>query len=402
MTKKRGHNEGSIHQRKDGSWRAQVALQGRRLSFSAKTRRECQEWIKKTKGQIDEGMTFASTKITVAEFLAGWLTNSKASKRSSTLNHYEQLIRSYIVPRIGNITIKDLRPEQIQRLYNQLSDQGVGVYTIRKIHTLLHSAFSQAVKLGIMLRNPASLTMPPKEPSREMTIYDEHQVNQLLLAARGHRWEALFYIAVMTGMRQMELLGLKWTDVDWIKQTIKVERQLVRPNGEGIQFASPKTKLGKRTVTLHGGAIEVLRSHYERQHRERSDAKDKWVESDLIFTNNLGGPIHPRNLLRDYKKLLKDAGLPIIRFHDLRHTAASLMLNNNIPPIVVSRRLGHAKTSITLDIYGHLIPGMDAEAAEIMGELVTPIQLHQIAPRLHQTAPNFYPDLKDNPLSPHI
>ena len=126
--------------------------------------------------------------------------------------------------------------------------------------------------------------------------------------------------------------------------------------------------LGDRTV-------EVLRKHYEVQHEERKRAGDSWNDNELIFTTGNGTPIHPRNLLRDYKKLLRDAGLPDLRFHDLRHTNASLMLNNNIPPIVLSRRLGHARASITLDIYGHLIPGMQAEAAELIDELITPIPL---------------------------
>ena len=381
----RGKKEGSIHRLPSGSWRAQVTLQGRRLGFTAKTRRECQEWIKKTQSQIDEGMTFASTKITLAEYLDGWLSNSKFSKRPATWKHYEQLIRSYIVPIIGNIKIKDLRPEHIQGLYNQLLEQKVGVHVVRKIHTLLHSALVQAVKMGTIPRNPADAVMQPTEPSKEMKILDENQVSQLLVSVSGHRWEALFYLAVTTGMRQMELLGLKWTDVDWIKQTIKVERQLVRPDGEGIQFAPTKTKFGRRSVDLGSRAIEVLRRHYEHQHVVRMAAGEKWQEHGLIFTNSIGGPIHPRNLLRDFKILLRRAGLPVIRFHDLRHTAASLMLNHGTPILVVSRRLGHAKPSITLDVYGHLLPSVQAEAAEMLDELIMPIQLHTTAHDLHTT-----------------
>ena len=175
-------------------------------------------------------------------------------------------------------------------------------------------------------------------------------------------------------------MDLKWADLDWSKQVIKVERQLVRPErqpvrpeGNGVQFSAPKTRFGKRSIALGGKTIEVLHAHYERQQYERLAAGDKWKEYGLIFTNSQGGPIHPRNLLRNFLDLLKTAGLPAIRFHDLRHTAASLMLNNGIPPIIVSRRLGHAKASITLDVYGHLIPSMQAEAAEMIDNLITPI-----------------------------
>ena len=378
MAKIRGKNEGSIHRRKNGTWRAQVSLDGRRLSYAADTRWECQEWLKKTIGQIDDGMTFASTRITLGEFLAGWLSSSKASKRRTTWAHYEQVTRNYVTPRLGQVRVRDLRPDQIQGLYDHLLEQGVGTYTVLKIHTLLHSALAHAVKTGVIGRNPAGLTMPPKEPSKEMKILDESQVSQMLVEARGNRLEALYHLAVVTGMRQMEMLGLKWSDLDWINQTLKVDRQLVRPAGEGIKFTQPKTRFGKRSLVLGSKTTEVMRGHYERQHEEQQVAGDKWQEHGLIFANHLGGPIHPRNLLRDFKSLLRDAGLPAIRFHDLRHTAASLMLNHGIPVIVVSRRLGHAKPSITLDVYGHLIPSMQAEAAQIIDELVIPIKLHQV------------------------
>ena len=388
MTKRRGNNEGSIHQRKDGNWRAQITLEGNRLSFSAKTRRECQSWIKNTLNQIDDGLSFSSTKLTLKEFLTSWLISKKSSLRQSTYTHYEQLSRTYINPYIGNKKIKDLKPENIQLLYNHLQDKEIGIPTIEKIHSVLHSACSQAVKMGIIPRNPANATIPPKSPEKEMRILDGSQVSQMLTTARGHRWESLYHLAVTTGMRQMEILGLKWTDLDWIRKTIRVERQLIRPKGDKVKFSHPKTKHGKRGVALGPRTIDILRAHYENQHAEIQKAGEKWRETGLIFTTSTGSAIHPRNLLRNYKALLRDSGLPQIRFHDLRHTAASLMLNNGIPVIIVSRRLGHARPSITLDIYGHIIPSMQSKAAELMDELVTPIELHrnctETAPKLHQ------------------
>lgn len=373
MAKRRGNSEGSIYKRNNGTWSVQVTLQGRRLSRTFKTRRECQEWLKKTHVQIDEGMTYASTKITLEKYLTDWLTSTKASKGHRTWQHYQQLCRSYIIPNLGQVKVKDLRPEHIQALYNRLLEEKVGTYTILKIHTLLHSALHQAVKTSMIVRNPAGLAVPPKEPVREMAILNESQVSQLLVAAKGHRWEALYHLAVVTGMRQMELLGLKWSDLDWIKQTLKVERQLARPDGNGVKFSAPKTRYGRRTIVLGRKTIEVLRTHYEHQQAERLSAGEAWQETGLIFTTGNGTPIHPRNLVRDFKQLLKDAGLPSIRFHDLRHTAASLLLNQDIPVITVSRRLGHARASITLDVYGHLIPSMQSEVAELIDDLVTPV-----------------------------
>lgn len=384
MARRRGNNEGSIFPTVNGTWRAQVTIQGHRLSVTAKTRRECQEWIKKTIGQIDRGMTFDNTKQTLANYLNDWLTLQRTVFRETTWMHYSQLIRAYVKPGIGQITLKDLRTEHIQRLYTLLLNKEVGAYTIQKIHTLLHSSLNLAIETGVIGRNPVSYTHPPKTPDTEMAILNENQVSKFLLSIIGHRWEAVFHLALVTGMRQMELLGLKWDDLDWIRQTIKVERQLARQDKTGLKFLGPKTKFGKRTVALGDKTILVMRSHYERQQAERQVAGDNWVENGLIFTNSIGGAIYPRNLLREFYKILKIAGLPKIRFHDLRHTAASLMLNAGIPVIVVSRRLGHSKASITLDIYGHLIPTMQTEAADLIDELVTPIKLQPIAHELHR------------------
>ena len=272
----------------------------------------------------------------------------------------------------------------------------MGTYTIIKIHTMMHSALEQAVKAGLANRNVTDAAIAPSVPSKEMKILDESQVSQLLLTARDTRMEALLHLAVSTGMRQMEILGLKWSDLDWIKRTLKVERQLIR--GDGVQFAQPKTRSGRRMLVLGDRTIEVLRKHYDLQNRERRQAGESWSEHGLIFTSANGTPIHFRNLLRDFKGLLNRAGLPEIRFHDLRHTAASLMLNHGIPVIIVSRRLGHAKPSITLDIYGHLVPGMQEEAARMIDELITPVEFQQ----LHPTAPDLHPILTGEEPTPHI
>ena len=228
MAKIRGKNEGSIHQRKNGTWRAQVSLGGYRLSFTGKTRRECQAWIKQTVLQIDHGLTYASTTVTLDDHLESWLKIVKTSKRYSTWLHYDHLTRTFVRPHLGQVKLKDLRTDQIQAFYNNLLAADVGIHTVIKIHIMLHSALGHAVKAGLINRNAADAAVPPKAPAKEMKFLDGSQVSQLLIAARGGRLEALLHIAVTTGMRQMEILGLKWTDLDWIKQTLKVERQLVR------------------------------------------------------------------------------------------------------------------------------------------------------------------------------
>jgi integrase len=380
MAKRRSNQEGTIYQRENGTWRAQVTLDGQRLNFRARTQRECQGWLKKTIGRIDDGMTYASTKTTLEEYMSSWLESSKASLRETTWSHYKSVTDRYIVPKIGRIKLIELRGDQIQTLYDHMVGEGIGIPTVIKVHTVLQSALSHAVKAGKIGSNPVQATLPPRAPSREMSVLDESQVNTLLIASKRHRLEALWHLAITTGMRQMELLGLKWTDLDWDKQTLKVERQLVRSRVKGIQFLPPKTNSGRRTLSLGSNTISALKDHHKRLQIEKQAVGESWVENGLIFTNALGKPIDPRRLLKDFKKLLNVGGLPEIRFHDLRHTSATLMLNQGIPIMVVSRRLGHARPSITLNIYGHLIPSMDVKAAEKLDELVTPIELHQIAP----------------------
>lgn len=187
-------------------------------------------------------------------------------------------------------------------------------------------------------------------------------------------------------MRQGELLGLKWEDIDLPRRTLQVKRQCLRHKGGGFEFSAPKSRSGSRTIILGKQAVEVLKAQQIRIADMRQKAEDEWEEYDMVFPTRVGTPILHSNLRRGFRHLLKESGLPKIRFHDLRHTAASLMLNNGIPVLIVSRRLGHAKPSITLDVYGHLIPSKQEEAASLMDDLMTPIAVDSntiFAPDLH-------------------
>jgi integrase len=196
---------------------------------------------------------------------------------------------------------------------------------------------------------------------------------RFLIAAKGSRYEALYHLAVKTGMCKAELLGLNWNDLDWKKGTIRVQRQLQRISREGFTFTTPKTSSGRRTIQLGMQTLQVLTAHLERQRLEQVEAGERWQDQGMMFPATNGTPVDQRNLHREFKMILRRAGSEEIRFHDLRHTAASLMLNNGVPALVVSKILGHTKTSTTLDIYGHLIPVMQEEAARVMDELITPI-----------------------------
>jgi len=373
--KRRGNLEGSIQQRPNGRWRAQMSLDGKRLSFSAKTRQECQEWIKRTQQQMDAGLTFTGAQQTLLELLEGWLLTIKPSIRPTTWYQYDMNIHRHIEPILGRIRLKDLRPDQIQQFYEYKLKVGTGKRTVEVLHSTLHSALEHAVKMGLIGRNPTDATTPPRPEEKEMKFLDEGQVIRLLLAARGGRNEVLYHLAIATGLRESELLGLQWNDLDWQKRTLTVQRQAKRTGRKEGYFSPLKTRAGRRTIVLGLKTIEKLREHLNQQESERLLVGDNWKDLDLIFPSSIGTPQGQHNLYNSFKELLKQAGLPEFTFHALRHSAASLMLNHGVPVIVISRRLGHSKASITLDIYGHLMPEMQNEAAEMIDDLITPVEV---------------------------
>jgi len=391
MAIKRGNNEGSIFKRKNGTWRAQVTAGGKRLSYSGKTRSECQAWIRSTLHQVDNGLTFDKAQVTVEEFLRNSLASAKSSLRYTTWQQYSQTIRDHILPSLGDTKIVKLRPDVIQALYDNKVEEGVGLRTIQLTHAVLRRFLNRAVKLGLLPNNPSDVTSPPKPQQKEMHILDDSQVQRLIITAKTTQIRnlALYQLAIATGMRQGELLGLKWQDVDWQQRTLHIQRQLKYISDNGPVFSQLKTRSSARTIVIGKETMSLLKEHQQRQFNEITRMGKRWQDHDLVFPSTIGTPFNPRNLFRQYKSLLNEAGVPSIRFHDLRHTAASLMLNHGIPVLIVSKRLGHAKPSITLDIYGHLIPSMQEQVAKMMDEVITPIELDTVAPgctNLHQDA----------------
>lgn len=388
MSQRRGKSEGTIFRRANGSWRAQVTVGGKRLSFTGLTQTECRQWIRETHQKIQKGLSYANSKITFAEFLEDWLQSIQVSLRPGTLKQYRQVVQHYIAPDLGLVKVVELRAEQIQHLYGGLVGMGKGRRTVQVVHAVIHRSLNQAIRLGVLSMNPASSTTPPKPEQIEMKVLDEGQVQKLLIAAeaKGFRFLAFYYLAISVGMRQGELLGLKWEDIDFRKQTIKVVRQSKQVHGGGFEFTQPKTKSGNRTIAFGPETANILKRHYLEQLDDRKETGEAWKDYDLVFPSVVGSPQNPTNVVRSFKLLISALGLPKIRFHDLRHTAASLMLNNGVDVLVVSRRLGHSKPSVTLDIYGHLISRSQERASELIEELITPINVSfaPTAPELHQ------------------
>jgi integrase len=375
MAKKRGNHEGSIYRRKDGRWCAQVSLQGRRLTKYAKTQSECRAWIKEMLQQIDAGLSFEGTHVTLARFVGTWLDGKELSRRPKTVQQYRQIARQHILPVLGRMRLQDIQPAHIKQLYALKQKEGRGARTIQLIHAVLHNALKQAVREGLLGRNPASAVERPKVEQSEMRIFNEEQIQQFLIAASGSSFEAVYYLALATGMREGELLGLKWSDIDWNKGVLFVQRQLQQISGQGYVFSPPKTRSGRRKIKVGSVTLKQLEAHQERQTLEKAVAGERWQEHDLVFPTTLGTPLDHKRVRNEFKSILKRAGLPAIRFHDLRHTSLNALLDMGLPVNTVQGRAGHAKPSTTVNIYGHATARLQTEAAEKIEELITPVQI---------------------------
>ncbi len=374
MGRNRVKGEGSIYQRTNGRWRAQIYIAGERLSYSAKTRTEALDWLLKIRNEVKNGLNVEGSKISYCDFLDDWLETKKHHVAEQTWSYYTQIVRDYIKPNLGKYKLRELSTRRIQSFYNQLVEQGVGLRTIEKTHSVIHASLNSALKYGLVISNPDTFTDPPKPIKKEMRFLNIEEVKKLLqVATEGNdRNYSLYYLAIVTGMRQGELLGLQWKNVDLDKGIIKVIQNLKRLPKGNLVFGKPKTKTSIRSITIGQETIEVLRTHKEMIERERynESINDLWKEMDMVFPSTIGTPIDPTNLLMKFRQLLKKAGLSRIRFHDLRHTSASLMLNNGVDVLVASRRLGHSKPSITLDVYGHLLSSVQDSVASKMDELL--------------------------------
>jgi len=320
---------------------------------------------------IDDGSDVQPSKATLSAYLTRWLAAVKDQLRPTSHSAYELSIRKHIKPGLGNVRLQDLTTSRINAFYGQLKDAGVGARTIVYAHQTLRKALGDAARWSELTRNAAEFANPPRNKRKaEMRVWNATEVRAFLDAAKDDRLAAAFTVAASTGLRRGELLGLRWRDLNltdgWLQvvQTVTLVRYK-------IVMSTPKTEKGRRRVTLDGYTVSALKQHRLRVLEERlALGRGAPGDDDLVFAQPDGGPVHPETLGGAFSRYLTAAGLPRIRLHDLRHSHATLMLAANVHPKVVSERLGHANIGITLDIYSHVIPGMQEEAAAKVGSLL--------------------------------
>jgi integrase len=366
---RRGNGEGSVYRRRDGRWAGAVSLpNGKRATVYGATREEAATKLTAALRGRDQGLPVVDGQQTVGAYLNSWLVSVRPSLRPRTHQRYESLIRLQVKPAIGKVRLAKLTPQHLSRLYADLIAGGLSPTTTLQVHRVVRRALDQAARWGMVARNVAALVDAPRKARHEMRTLTTEEAQRLLTAAAGRRLEALYVLAVTTGMRQGELLALRWQDVDIDGGTVRVTGTLQQTKA-GPVIAEPKTSSSRRQIVLSERAVSALKRHRKAQAEERLAVGEAWDGTwGVVFANEVGRPINASNLLtRDYRPLLRAAELsPAVRFHDLRHTAATLLLLANVHPKVVSEMLGHANIGITLNTYSHVLPTMQREAAAMM------------------------------------
>ena len=332
----------------------------RRKWYSFKTRREAEAALAQLVGRVISGETIPSTKIRLAEFLEVWLRDYvEAGVAPTTRASYRDTIRVHLAPALGHVPLVRLTPQAIQGYISDKSRQGLSPTTVRYHVAILHRSLAHALKWGLLTHNPADRVDLPRKARREIHVWDSEQVRLFLAEARrSSAYYRLYLAAIMTGMRQGELLGLRWQDVDLVAGVASVQQTLYRM-GKTLLVKEPKSNRSRRTVALAPILVEELRCIKDEQVARQRQLGDAYQNQGFVFCQPNGKPLHAHNIVqRDFRRAMERAGVPRIRFHDLRHCHATLLLQQGVHPKVVQERLGHSSISMTLDTYSHVVPGV--------------------------------------------
>lgn len=389
MGKKRGNNEGSIYEDADGRWRASVHIgwanrKRVRKLLSGKTRAEVAKKLTEALSNRQNGIAPVAERQTIEQYLNHWLEHVAGKQvRPKTLRTYKDIVEQHLIPALGNVPLQKLSVQKVRefmtaKLSQQMDSEAAATFsprTVKHMRDTLRAALNVAVRDGVLLRNPAALASPPRETAKhEPMILDPDQARAFVKAIEGTRFEALFAVTLALGLREGEILGLRWQDVDLERGTLTVRYQLQRIEKK-LTLTEPKTARSCRMLALPAIAVKALRAHQMRQERDRQFAGKRWQETGMVFTTSIGTMLDARNMLRDFYGITRkpDSGLQKLRFHDLRHSAATLLLMQGAHPRVVMDLLGHSSIALTMNTYSHVIPAMQREAANQMDAIFNPV-----------------------------
>jgi integrase len=371
--RRRANGEGTIVRRSDGRFQAAYYVltpegtRKRRFVYG-RTFEECHAKLVEMKAKTAQGIPLGIKAWTLERYLHHWLTEVAAQRlRPTTIAGYETVIRVHLVPALGHKKLTSLTPQDVRRLLAAKRDAGLSVRMVQYIHAVLRNALQNAVREELVPRNVAKLVQveaPDYDVGKGLTIT---QAQRLLETVKNTRWHTLYVLALMLGLRRGELLGLRWSDIDLDNATLTVRQNLVRVAGQ-LRIQAPKTRRSRRTLPLPPQVVTALRAHRARQTKDRLAAGSSWADNDLVFTTALGTPIEPRNLNRHFYSIRDKAGLPDVRFHDLRHTCLTLLLSLGTPPHIAQAIAGHSHIDVTMMIYAHTGMKEQTEALRKLGE----------------------------------
>jgi integrase len=344
----------------------------RGITIYAKSQQEALEKLRKVQYDYQQGLLATGPRQSLAQYLEHWLEEVlKPAIKLTTYAKYRRVIDRHILPELGHLQLRKLTPEHLERLYALKMREGSSASMVRHIHVILHEALEQAVRKRYLAQNVSNLVGDlPRIKRREAKIITREEAQRLVAAAKGTQLETIVILAITTGMRHGEIIGLRWLDINVDEHCLSVRRTVTRLSGVKDRFAghfeetSPKTERGQRTIMLAGVVMQTLKEQQVRQEAARLKAGEKWQEHGLVFCNTFGSYLNPDALLAQFHRLLEHAGLPRMRLHDLRHSTATILLGKGTHPKLVQELLGHSSVDITMDIYSHVIPSMQHDMME--------------------------------------
>jgi integrase len=368
---------GSVYQRgSDKRWVAKYKAEGTKTGYKeeyAHTEPEAyakleRAWLEKQQGRLATG-----PQQTVEQFLEYWLEEVHQGNIShNSYRVYRTLLDNHVLPAFGKTKLQKLSADQINALYTRMKKEKYAAETIRMVHRMLHKAFKDAVNWNRLSFNVCDRVQPPRAERYEIHPLDMEQARRLLEAAKGSRFETLLVMAISTGMRQGELIGLKWQDINFKERSLQIRRTIIYSTKQkGLVETRPKTERSMRKIVLPQFVIDALLHQKERLDATRSQYANIWQERDLVFPTRTGNFLAAGDLREAFKQILKEAGLPAIRFHDLRHSAATILLSMGIHPKLVQELLGHSSITMTMDRYSHVLPSMQREMMDKLDDLFT-------------------------------